>query len=152
MLAVAVCDFVGGVDAFDICLRVLDDFAILNIDALDGREAARVRAVCCDELGDDGEWATCIDDVSLSVERIVAHAIGVEIAAILVTVMQLECGLDIAVNGRNRPDAIITIISGTAGSFASAHSLSRLLADVRREGSRDRVGFPDVHLVATRTV
>jgi hypothetical protein len=102
---------------------ILNDLAILNVQAIDGFE----RPVLGRKLGDDGELAICIDFQTRTVVIVVTESIRVVAAAPLVA----------------------RTIERAFG--ASAFVETSVIASVRRNGSRHFVGFPDVHFVATGT-
>lgn len=52
---------VGGGDARDVGVGLLDDSAVLHVDAADGGEGACGEAVVGDELGDDGHFGSGVD-------------------------------------------------------------------------------------------
>lgn len=121
-------DLVGLGDSGDVGLRVGDDLTVLNVEAADGAERAGVGAVVGNELGDDGEDTGGVDGQALAEEGLVAHAEGVEVAAVGVA----ETGV---------PGAVRTRAAGLAGG----------LAGVGREGRGVVVGLPDIHLTAAGT-
>ena len=102
----------------------------MHVNAVYLAERARVGAVGGDELRHDGEGLGRVDGHARAVERVVAHAVRVEVAAVLVAA------------------PVVAVRAHTARRVGSADRLARFLADVRRDGRRDLVGFPDVHLVA----
>mmetsp|Transcript_15489 Transcript_15489/g.32669 ORF Transcript_15489/g.32669 Transcript_15489/m.32669 type:complete len:219 (+) Transcript_15489:1194-1850(+) len=65
-------------------IGVVDDLAVLQVDAPDFGEIARVGAVVRKELGDDGEGPRRVDDAAGAEEVVLAHAEGVEVAPVLV--------------------------------------------------------------------
>lgn len=92
------------VDTGDGCIAILDDHTVLNIDTFDLGEGSIIGAIVGNELSDNGHFlrgvnsCTCAfpcqglkpyktteDVYTRSVERSIAHAIRVEVAAILVT-------------------------------------------------------------------
>ncbi len=75
-------DGVDDVDAGDVDSRVLDDYAVLKVQALDLNERAGRSSAVGDELSDDGELLAGIDSASGAVETSVAHAVGVEVATV----------------------------------------------------------------------
>lgn len=113
----------------DVGGSVGDDLAVLNVEPLDFREGSGVCAVVGDELRDDGNFLAGVDHLAGSEEGLVAHAERVEVAAVRIT------GASVA-GLRVRATAVIT----------TAHGLLDRAARVRRESSRDLVGFPDVQL------
>lgn len=123
-----------GGHAGDVDDRVLDDLAVLDVDALDLLEGAGVGAVGGDELGDDGHLLLSVDDLAGAEERGVAHAVGVEVAAVTVAL------------------AVVALVVGTAVSVTGAADLTDGLARVRGEGGGDAVGLPDVHLTTAGSV
>lgn len=119
-------------DASNLGLRVLNDLAVLDIEALDLTEiASRV----LEELGDDGELLGGIDGLALTVEGGVTHAVRVEVATIGIA-----------------STAIAVVGVGTTARVALAHVLVDGGAGVGSESGRDLVGLPDIHLRAASTV
>lgn len=110
-------------------LRIGDKFAVLHVEASDFGEWV------ADELRDDGEDFGSVNGQARTVEAGIAHAVGVEIAAV-----------GIACPGVTRAGIC------TAASITAAHGLACRLAGVGRDSRRDRVGFPNVHLSTARTV
>lgn len=106
---------------FDGRLRVGDDLVVLDVEALDVHALAG--AV---ELGHDGEFLGCVDRLSLSVEGLVAHAVGVEIAAVSVA----------------RAGVTVGSVGPTAG-VERAFGLSDGRACVGSVGCGNRICFPD---------
>lgn len=130
--AEAVGDGVAGGHASDVDLGVLDDLAALHVNAADLAERARGGTGVRDELGHDGHLGARVDGEALAVERLVAHAEGVEIATVGIA------------------DALVPAVDGAV--FASAAVHARDGAGVRGVGGRDGVGLPDIHLIAARAV
>lgn len=77
-------DVVDRVDARDGRDGVGDHRAALHVEALDGLEVAGVGARVRDELRHDGEGLGGVDRLGGAVEVLVAHAEGVEVAAVWV--------------------------------------------------------------------
>jgi len=112
---------------------VLDDLAVLYVDATDLLEFAVGSAIRGDELGNDGKFLLCVDGHARSVERLVTHAVGVEVAAIWVA------------------DSAVAVVGGVAlGVGASV--LPRHGAWMGSVGGSDGVGFPDIHLVTAGAI
>ncbi len=122
---------VVGVDTREGGLGILDDLAVLDIETADFVEGAGGGVVGSEELGDDGELGVGVDGLALPKEVLVAHTERVEVAAILVA---------------KSIGSLITI--STLGARAP-----RLASDARADVGSDsgslRVGFPDIHLIAT---
>lgn len=127
-------DRVSG-DTTDIRGRVGDNLSVLHVDALDLAEGAGVSAVAGDELSDHGHLGLGVDGLAGAVEALVAHAEGVEVTSIGIA------GSCVASGGVS-----------SATLVALAHSLFGALARVRRVGTGNAVGFPDIHLRAARSV
>lgn len=115
----------AGVNAGDVDLGVLNDLAVLDVEAADLGESAGGGVVGGKELGDDGELGLGVNGHAGTEESLVAHAEGVEVTTILVA------------------DAAVAVVTITALSTLAALASS---ARVRSVGSSHRVGFPDVHL------
>ena len=133
LVAESIGDLVGGVNAIDLALRVGNGHTVLDVDALDGGEGARLSAVGGDELGDDGDHLGGVHGPADTEEVGVAHAVAVEITSILIA----DTGV-----------AVISIT--TVGSLALDEALTR--ACVRGVGRRRLVGLPDIHLCAASSV
>lgn len=118
-------------DAVNVGLSVGDNLAVLNVEALDLGKGATV----ADELGDNGHDGVGVDDLVGAVVAGVAHAVGVEVAAIGVA------GSGIAGLG-----------VGATAVITTAHGLPKVVTRMRGEGTRDAVRFPDVQLGAARSV
>ena len=118
-----------GVDSGDVDFAVLDHDTVLDVETADLRERAGGRVVVGQELGDDRERLGGVDGHACTVERGVAHAERVEVAASRVT--------------------------ETGGSTSALVARARIEADgaagVGRVGGSHGVGLPDVHLAAAGT-
>lgn len=126
-------DGVGLGDAGNVGLGVLDNNAVLDVQAADLGERTGGGVVGGDELGDDGDLGVGVDGLAGSVERLVTETVRVEIASVLVA------------------DTVVPV--GTITTFdAVAASLANSAARMRSIGGRDRVGFPDVHLSTAGSV
>ena len=123
-------DGVGGVNARDLRDGVGVGLAVLDVEAADLVESAGVSAVDSDELSDDGELGGSVDGLASSVERLVTHAVRVEITSVLVA------------------DTIVPLVAITALGIAGASCCAADGARVGSEGGGLRVGLPDVHLRA----
>lgn len=115
-------------DAGDGRVAVLVDLAVLHVEALDFREGG-ARA---DELSDDSHLLLGVELHAGAVEVLDAHAVAVEVAAVLVA------------------DAAIAVVTVTAVGASAGYETSAL-ARVGSVGSGDGVGLPDVHLSAAGT-
>lgn len=104
--------------------------AVLDVVLLNLAHAA-ARA---NKLSDNGELLAGVDGLASAVKVLVAHAEGVPVTSIGVTVASIASGR-----------------VGTSASIASTAVLTRRLARVRSIGHAHRVGLPDVHLGAART-
>lgn len=120
----------------DVDLAVLDDLAVLHVDAADLLERARRGAGVGEELGDDSHLLSGVDGLSRAVERLDAHTERVEVAAVGVA------GAGVAAAGAR----------ATTASVARATRLLDVVAWVGGDGGGYRVGLPDVHLVAATAV
>lgn len=131
--AESVGDLVGLGDSGDVGLRVLVDDTIHDVLAADLRESTGGGAIRGDELSDDGNLGVSVDGLAGAIEGGVAHAVGVEIASVLVA------------------DTLITFSTVTAlGTFAAVLAVHG--ADVGSVGSGDGVSLPDIHLIAASAV
>ena len=126
---------VRGGESGDVDVGVLNDDAVLNVDAADLAEGAGSSSVVGEELGDDGELLGGVDGHASTVEGGVAHAEGVEVAAIGVADGVVAAGGSASVVGS-----------------AVAARLGTNCAGVRSDGSGVVVGLPDIHLVTAGTV
>jgi len=125
-------DGIEGVHSRNVGLGVLNDLAILNVDATDLGETSGGRAAVGDELGDDGELLRGVDSEALAVEGFVALAEGVEVATIGIA------------------DGSVAVI-GTTARGASALVETGGGTRMGGVGRRDGVGLPDIHLVTAGT-
>jgi hypothetical protein len=107
----------------------------LDVETTDLREITRGGVVGGDELCHHGELLGRVDNLARSVERCVAHAVRVEVAAIFVADTR------VALAGR-----VITAVG------ASAASLTVDGARVGRVSCRHFVGLENVHLSAASAV
>jgi len=123
---------VGSSDSRNVGLGVLDNLSTLDVETSNFAESAGGGVVVGQELSNNSEGLAGIDGETLAIERLVTHAERVEVAAI-----------GIANTAVTRSDS--TIISLAA-------SLAVNGARVGGEGGGDGVGFPDIQLVAARTV
>ena len=78
-------DLVGGRDTGDIRVGVLDNFAILDVDAADGTQGTSVSAISSNELRDNSEGLGAVNDLGGSVEAGVAQTVRIEVASIWIT-------------------------------------------------------------------
>lgn len=120
---------VEGGQSWDVAVAVLDDDTVLNVDTTNFAEGAGGSVVARQELGDDGEYGVSIDGQARSVEGLVTHTEGVEVAAVGVA-------------------QTVVSVSDRA-LFTSAFGLTLNATWVGGECRRDGVGFPNIHLVAT---
>ena len=131
--AVFIGDGVDGVDAWDVDYAVLDDLAVLDVDAANFREVAVGGSVGRDELSDNGELPAGVDGLAFTEEGLVTHTEGVEVASVFVA------------------DTTVTIVAVTTLS-AGASGLTVGAANVRGVCGSVGVGLPDIHLVTTGAV
>lgn len=132
-IAVSVRDRVVRGESGDVGLRVLDDDAILDVDAADLDEVSRRRVVGGDELGDDGDLLVGVDGEARAEEALGALAERVEVASILVA------------------NSVVAFVTVTALS-ARAAILAVDGTYVRGHSSGIRVGLPDIHFIAASTI
>lgn len=127
-VAVVLGDGVAG-DALDERLRVLNDDAVLDVEALDLGKTT----IALDELGDDSDDLGGVNGElrAGTVERGVALAVAVEVAAIGVAVTAITVGG-----------------VSSAASVTLARVLGAVLTGVRGVSGGDVVGLPDIHLSA----
>lgn len=121
--------------AGDVGVGLRNDFAVLDVEALDLAEGAGVSTVISEELRHNSEGLGGVDNLARPVERSVAHAVRVEVTAVRITLSRIAVG-------RVCATAVIPI----------AHRLSWRVAWVRSDRIGDAVGFPDIHLSAARAV
>ena len=122
-------------DAFNVRCGIGDDLTALHVEALDLRQGTGVSAVGSDELGHHGNWGRRVDELAEAIERLIAHAVSVEVTTIRVA------SSSITIRG---------VRSST--SIAFTHGLSGIIARMRSVGRRDAVGFPDIHLGTAGTM
>lgn len=127
LLAEVVSDLVGCVNAWDVGNRVGENDAVLDVEALDALESAGGRVISGDELGNNGDLLGGVHLLARAEEGGVAHAIGVEVASVLVANAGIAVG------------SITAVESGAA-------SESVALAGVWSVSSGVAVGLPDIHL------
>lgn len=127
LLAEVIGDLVGRGNTSNVGNRVGKDNAILDVEAFDALEHAAGGVVGSDELRDNGDLLVGVDLLARAEEGGVAHAVGVEVASVLVT------------------DAFISVGSVTA-VVALAAGESVATAGVWGVGRGVLVRLPDVHL------
>jgi hypothetical protein len=110
----------------DIGRGLLPDLAALNVQTTDLDKVAAFGVVGGDELSHNGDRLLGVDRLARAVERLVAHAEGVEIATVSVAVTVVSVAIAVAAGG----------VSG-AGAV-SGHTR------VRSEGVGDGVRLPDI--------
>ncbi len=109
------------------------DLSVLDVEAADLAERSVGRPVSGDELGDERELGVGVYSHAWAIKVFYALAEGIEIAAILVA------------------DTTVAVVAVTA-VVAGAAGLAGGGADVGGVSGGDRVGFPDIHLVAAGSV
>ena len=125
----------------------------MDVDAADLGQIAGAGVVGREELRDDGDGLGGVDGHALTEEGGVTHAVGVEVATVLVanTVVAVVAGVT----------AVITSASYCDESNSSPlymllkNQLTSLFRDsawVGRDSLSLRVGLPDIHLRAAGTV
>jgi hypothetical protein len=118
----------------EVGLRVRDDLSTLDVEPLDLGESTSVGTISGNELGHNGEDLGGIDSHSWAIEGLVTHTVGVEVTTIFITRGGVTAGRRV----------VTTLGTGTfVQSSVGAHMGSI--------GSRDTVGFPDIHLVTAHT-
>lgn len=125
VLAELRCDGIVGGDSGDVGLGILNNLAILDIEATNFVKGARIGAIVGKELSDNGHPLGRVDGEISSVETLPSEAERVVVAATFVK------------------DLVALVAS--AGPKARRASVAR----VRCVGGRLRIGLPYVHLVAT---
>jgi hypothetical protein len=126
-------DRVVGSHAGNVGLGVGDNLAILDVETADLTKSTAGSTVGSDELSDDGDLLGGVDGQAGTEEGGITHAVGVEIASILVA------------------DTTIALIAITAlGAGATVLTLDT--AAVGCIGGSVLVGFPDIHLVTARAI
>jgi hypothetical protein len=126
-------DGIESVHAGDVGLGVLDDLAVLDVETANLFEGAVSGSVAGDELGDDGEFGLGVHGQTFTIEGSVTHAVRVEVASVFVA------------------DSTVAVVSITAVISRTPVWASNSTT-VWGIGSRDLVGFPDIHLRAARAV
>lgn len=116
-------------DALDGGVGVLEDGSSLDVETLDLGEAG----TGADELSDDGHLLGGVEGHAWAVEVTDAHAVAVEVAAVLVA------------------NSAVAVVAVTAADVVGALLETSALAGVGSVGSGDGVGLPDVHLGAAGT-
>jgi len=134
LIAVVVADVVGGGNSGPVGVGVGDGDAILDVESLNTNEVTRGSTGVSDELGYNGENLGGINGQSWTVEGGITHTVGVEITTVFVA------------------NTVVSIIANTASGVRVAHGQTNRVANVRSKGSRDGVGFPEIHLIAASTV
>jgi len=119
-------------DTSDVGRGLLEDLATLDVQTADLDEVAILSVVGGDELSHNGNRLLGVDRLARAIERLVAHAEGVEVATVSVTV------------------ASVSAVTGAARSVGGAGAVAGV-ARVRSERVGDAVGLPDVHLVTARS-
>lgn len=120
-------DLVGCSNASDVAHGVLDNLAVLDVEALDACERTGVGSAGGDELGHHGELLRGINGLSRAEEGLVTHAVAVEVTSVLVAETRVAV------------IAVTTLDSRAAGEPVAC-------AGMRGVGRRVQVRLPDVHL------
>lgn len=115
-------------DAGDLGIGVLEHLPVLDVEALDVTQSGS-RA---NELRDNSHLSLSVELHAGPVEVLHAHAVGVEVAAVLVA------------------HALVAVVAVTAVCTCALDETSTL-AGVGGVSSGNRVGFPDVHLRTAST-
>lgn len=126
-------DGVGGVEARDVDLGVLNDDVVLDIQTTDLGKRAGSGAVGSNELGDDSELSVGVDGLAGSVELLLAETVGVEVTAVFVAETAVP---------------VVTITALGTGAACLPDGGARMGGI----SSRDGVGLPEVHLGAASSV
>lgn len=113
-------------DALNGRVGVLEDGSSLDVETLDLGEAG----AGADELSDDSHLLGGVEGHAWAVEVTDAHAVAVEVAAVLIA------------------DSAVAVVAVTAADVVGALLETSALAGVGSVGSGDGVGLPDVHLGA----
>ena len=116
-------------DALNGRVGVLEDGSSLDVETLDLGEAG----AGADELSDNSHLLGGVEGHAWAVEVTDAHAVAVEVAAVLVA------------------NSAVAVVAVTAAYFVLALLETSALAGMRSVGSGDGVGLPDVHLGAAGT-
>ncbi|KAJ8109446.1 hypothetical protein OPT61_g7451 [Boeremia exigua] len=116
-------------DARDGRVAVLEDFAVLDVEAADLADAG----AGADELRDNGHLGLGVELGAGAIEVLHAHAVAVEVTTVLVA------------------HTLVAVGTVTALDLRRAGIKSGVLARVGGVGGRDGVGFPDIHLGAAGT-
>jgi len=122
-------------DTCDLGVRVGNDNAILNIEALDLVESSTSSSGVGKELSDNCEDFVGIDGHSRPVEGLVANTVRIEITSIRIA------STAISVRG----------VSSTA-CVANTLGLRSSIARMRSKSGGDGICLPDIHLSAARSV
>lgn len=119
-------------DTVDVGSGLREHLAVLDVQAADLGEVTAVGAVGGDELGHDGKDLTRVNGLTRTVKGCVAHAVGVEVTAVSIAVALVSVAIARAA----------VSVRGASGVRA---------ADVRSDGIRDAVCFPNVHFATAGT-
>ena len=133
LVAELVAELVGRVNAGDVALGVGDGDAVLDVEAPDAGERAGGGVVGGDELRHDGDLLAGVDRLAGAEEGLVAHAVGVEVASVLVAD---------ALVSRSWVTAVRALAADESVALAGVGSVRRGVL----------VGLPDVHLSAAGSV
>jgi len=113
-------------DTSDVGRGLLEDLATLDVQTADLDEVAILSVVGGDELSHNGNRLLGVDRLARAIERLVAHAEGVEVATVSVTV------------------ASVSAVTGAARSVGGAGAVAGV-ARVRSERVGDAVLFDCQH-------
>lgn len=91
MLTECVGDLAGRCNASHISQSVVDNLAVLYVDSVDGAEGTSSRTIVSNELSDNGEWLSRVNNLARTVERLVAKAEGVKVATLKNCHVSISC-------------------------------------------------------------
>lgn len=90
LLAECIRDLVRGGNAWDIRVGLLNDLAVLDIQATDGSQSAGGGIIAGDELSYDSHLGLGVHEAGSTIEGLVSPSVRVEVATILVAVRRVS--------------------------------------------------------------
>ncbi|MCQ0521517.1 hypothetical protein [Klebsiella pneumoniae] len=122
-------------DTRDVGIWLWDDVRVLDVESLDFGQSTGISTIVGQELGDNSEWLSSVDDLAWTVKGSVTHSVWIEVATVWIT------GTSVSIVRVSTT----TVIAGT-------HSLTWSVTWVWSDGVGNGVGFPNVHFGTARTV
>ena len=133
VLAEVIVDCVAA-DTCDVACRLIEDLATLNVLATDLDKVAAVSVIGGDKLGHNGERLRGVDRLARAVERGVAHAEGVEVAAVPVAVAAVSVAITRStscVGGAGGVAGYTRVRSDRVGNFVGFSDVSRMFSKLQ---------------------